>query len=63
MKNFDYLKLKDCKWDPEIVRLTAKICECKDRQELFIRQKPAGLVFASAYDADGLFFFGIVSLY
>ena len=43
MRNFDYLQLKDCKWDSEMVRLIAKIHECKGRQELFIRQKPAEL--------------------
>ena len=43
MRNFDYLKLKDCKWDSEMVSLIAKIHECKGRQALYIRQKPAEL--------------------
>ena len=43
MRNFDYLKLKDCKWDSEMVGLLAKIHECKGRQDLYVRQKPAEL--------------------
>ena len=43
MRNFDYLKLKDCKWDSEMVSLIAKIHESKGRQDLYVRQKPAEL--------------------
>ena len=43
MRNFDYLKLKNCKWDSEMVSLIAKIHECKGRQELYVRQKLAEL--------------------
>ena len=43
MRNFDYLKLKDRKWDSEMVSLIAKIHECKGRQDLYVRQKPAEL--------------------
>ena len=43
MRNFDYLELKNRKWDSEMVRLIAKIHECKGRQELYVRQRPAEL--------------------
>lgn len=43
MRTFDYSRLKDCKWDSQIVGLIAKIHECKGRQELYVRQKPAEL--------------------
>ena len=43
MRQFDYKKLAKRQWDNEIVLLCSKIHECKGRQELFIRQKPAQL--------------------
>ena len=43
MRNFDYSKLKDVKWDNEIVGLVAQIHEYKGRQALFLKQKPATL--------------------
>ena len=43
MRNFDYTKLANRKWDNDILNLVAKIHECKGRQDLFIRQKPVEL--------------------
>lgn len=43
MRHFDYQKLASQQWDNEILRLCSKIHECKGRQDLFIRQKPAQL--------------------
>jgi len=43
MRQFDYNKLKEIKWDGEIMNLVAKIHECKGRQELFVKQKPKEL--------------------
>lgn len=43
MRNFDYRKLAEKKWDNEIIMLCSKIHECKGRQDLFIRQKPIQL--------------------
>lgn len=43
MGGFDYKKLSEKKWDNDILILCAKIHECKGRQDLFIRQKPAQL--------------------
>lgn len=41
MRTFDYTKLRDKKWDSEIIRLVAQIHEFKGRQELYLKQKPA----------------------
>lgn len=43
MRNFDYTKLADHKWDSEILSYIAKIHECKGRQDLYVRQKPVEL--------------------
>ena len=43
MRGFDYSKLSNMKWDNEILLLCSKIHECKGRQDLFVRQKPAQL--------------------
>lgn len=43
MRNFDYRKLKDMKWDNEILGLVAQIHEYKGKQTLFLKQKPATL--------------------
>lgn len=43
MRKFDYKKLAESKWDNDLLMLCAKIHECKGRQELFVRQKPAQL--------------------
>lgn len=43
MREFDYTKLANYKWDNTIVSYLAKIHEAKGRQELFIRQKPVEL--------------------
>lgn len=43
MRDFDYLKLAEHKWDTEIVTYIAKIHECKGRQDLYVRQKPVEL--------------------
>lgn len=39
MRAFDYINLKNEKWDSEIVGLVAAIHEAKGRQELYIKQK------------------------
>ena len=43
MRNFDYKKLSQQTWDNDILLLCSKIHECKGRQDLFVRQKPAQL--------------------
>ncbi|MCM1215185.1 MAG: Fic family protein [Lachnospiraceae bacterium] len=43
MRNFDYTKLANYKWDSEVLSYVAKIHECKGRQDLFVRQKPIEL--------------------
>ncbi len=43
MRSFNYGKLKDIKWDSEILGLVAQIHEYKGKQTLFLRQKPATL--------------------
>lgn len=43
MRGFNYKKLAERSWDNEILLLCAKIHECKGRQELYVRQKPAQL--------------------
>lgn len=43
MRNFNYNKLKDFKWDSEILGLVAQIHEYKGKQTLFLKQKPATL--------------------
>ncbi len=43
MRNFNYNKLKDIKWDSEILGLVAQIHEYKGKQILFLKQKPATL--------------------
>ena len=43
MRQFDYSELATRLWDSEIVSLVAKIHECKGRQDLYVRQKPAKL--------------------
>lgn len=43
MRNFDYNKLKNVKWDSEVLRLVAQIHEYKGKQALFLKQKPITL--------------------
>lgn len=43
MRNFDYQKLAQQKWDSEILLYVTKIHEYKGRQELYVRQKPVEL--------------------
>ena len=43
MREFNYNKLKDIKWDSEILGLVARIHEYKGKQTLFLKQKPATL--------------------
>ena len=43
MRSFDYLKIRDKKWDLEVLTLIAKIHEYKGKQELYIKQKPMSL--------------------
>lgn len=40
MRTFDYDKLKEKKWDNEIMGYVAQIHEYKARQEIFLQQKP-----------------------
>lgn len=43
MRSFNYDKLKNIKWDSEILGLVAQIHEYKGKQALFLKQKPATL--------------------
>ena len=43
MHQFDYIKLKDSRWDSGMLSFVAQIHEHKGRQELYIRQKPVEL--------------------
>lgn len=43
MREFDYHKLTERTWDNEILSYVAQIHEHKDRQELFLKQKPVEL--------------------
>lgn len=43
MREFDYSKLRNSRWDSEILGLVAQIHEFKGRQELYLKQKPATL--------------------
>lgn len=43
MRTFNYLLLKDKRWDSETLGLVAQIHEYKGRQELYLKQKPAVL--------------------
>ena len=43
MRNFDYIGLKNQKWDSETVAYIAAIHEAKGRQELYLKQKPQEL--------------------
>ena len=44
MRTFNYLALKNQKWDSEIVSYIAAIHEMKGKQELYIKQKPQELI-------------------
>ena len=43
MRDFDYSKLRNIKWDSEILGLVAQIHEYKGKQVLYLKQKPATL--------------------
>lgn len=43
MRSFDYVGLKNQKWDSETVAYLAAIHEAKGRQELYLKQKPQEL--------------------
>ena len=43
MREFNYSSFNDVQWDNELVALLAQIHECKGRQELYLKQKPAVL--------------------
>lgn len=43
MHEFNYVKLKESRWDGEILSFVAQIHEYKGKQELYIRQKPVEL--------------------
>ena len=40
MRNFNYSKIKDIKWDSEILSLVASIYRYQGKQELYLKQKP-----------------------
>ena len=40
MREFDYKKYKEYRWDNEILNYLSQIHEYKGKQELFLRQKP-----------------------
>lgn len=39
MREFDYKRLVNCKWDSTIIEYLVKIHEMKGRQELYLSQK------------------------
>ena len=43
MRDFNYSKLRNIKWDNEVLGLVAQIHEYKGKQALFFKQKPATL--------------------
>lgn len=43
MRNFNYSKIKDKKWDSEVLGLVVSIYRYQGRQELYLRQKPEEL--------------------
>ena len=40
MRNFNYFKIKDIKWDSEILSLVASIYRYQGKQELYLKQRP-----------------------
>ena len=40
MRNFNYSKIKDIKWDAEILSLVASIYRYQGKQELYLKQRP-----------------------
>lgn len=40
MRNFNYSKIKDTKWDSEILSLVASIYRYQGKQELYLKQRP-----------------------
>ena len=44
MRTFDYKKIAEYSWDNEVLSYVAKIHECKGRQELYLKQRPAGTI-------------------
>ena len=43
MRNFNYSKIKDKKWDSEVLGLVASIYRYQGKQELYLKQKPEEL--------------------
>ena len=43
MRNFNYSKIKDRKWDSEVLGLVASIYRYQGKQELYLKQKPEEL--------------------
>ena len=43
MRNFNYSKIKDKKWDSEVLGLIASIYKYQGKQELYLKQKPKEL--------------------
>ena len=43
MRNFNYSKLKDKKWDSEVLGLVVSIYKYQGKQELYLKQRPREL--------------------
>ena len=43
MRNFDYVKIKDYKWDLDVLTLVAAIYKEAGKQEMYLKQNPEGL--------------------
>lgn len=43
MRSFNYSKIKDKKWDSEVLSLVASIYRYQGKQELYLNQKPEEL--------------------
>ena len=43
MRNFNYSKIKDKKWDSQILSLVTSIYKYKGKQELYLKQRPEEL--------------------
>ena len=51
MRDFNYSKLKDMKWDSEIVGYLTTIHEAKVRQEFFLKNQPENFQLVSFDDS------------
>lgn len=44
MRAFDYVAMKDQKWDPKIVAYIAAIHEAKGKQKLYLKHAPHNIL-------------------